>query len=97
MSKYINIDDLSLVSESDRAEIENAIKEIDASWVRIESENDMIKSICDKIGDDFQVKPGDLKRLAKLYHKQNLEEEQEKLDSYAKTYTDIFKRTVNGD
>ena len=67
---------------AERKKVMDALMEISASMTRMEAERDLIKSILERMEDEFEIpkKPG--RKLAKIYHKQNfseVKEEQEEL------------------
>ena len=73
---------------AERKKVMDALMEISASMTRMEAERDLIKSILERMEDEFEIpkKPG--RKLAKIYHKQNfseVKEEQEELETLYET------------
>lgn len=54
--------------------IRNAIKELDASMIRVKAERDLQKDILQNIQDKVDVPKKYIKKMATIYHKQNLQE-----------------------
>jgi siroheme synthase (precorrin-2 oxidase/ferrochelatase) len=79
-------------SPEDRKKILGAIKEISDSLTRIESERDLIKDILSDIEDKFELPKKYTRKVAKIYHKQNMNEvkaEQEELETIYETVTKV--------
>lgn len=88
----IEFDDYEKIStDKDRREVINAIKEISASKTRIESEQDLIKTIKDRIKEEFGVAPADLMVVANMFHKQNKSEVEEKHTRKLGLYEKLFE------
>ncbi|CAB4167961.1 Double-stranded DNA-binding protein [uncultured Caudovirales phage] len=66
---------MSINSESDRKEFNNALKELSNSMTRISAEKDLMKDITNNLVDKFQFPKKTVNKLAKIYHKQNFSEE----------------------
>ena len=54
--------------------IRNAIKELDASMIRVKAERDLQKEILQGVQDKVDVPKKYIKKMATIYHKQNLQE-----------------------
>ena len=54
--------------------IRSAIKELDASMIRVKAERDLQKDILQNIQDKVDVPKKYIKKMATIYHKQNLQE-----------------------
>jgi len=61
-------------SVEDRKKIKACMQEISNSYTRIDAEKDFIKNAIEDLQDAVGVSKKDLKKLAKIYHKQNLAE-----------------------
>ena len=58
------------------------LSEISDSFTRIEAERDLIKETIEALSDDFDIDKKILRKMARIYHKQNystVEAEQEEL------------------
>lgn len=78
-------------SPNDRQNIKNAVVEISNSMVRQDSERELQRDICVKIKDEVGLDPKYLKRLAKVYHKQNFSEVQTESEDFETLYEEIVK------
>lgn len=75
-------------SPADRQAIKNALQEISNSLTRIESERDLIKDILQTVQDNQNIPKKYVRKLAKIFHKQNyteVQQEQEDIDSLYET------------
>lgn len=79
------------LTDGDREDLENAIKEAAGSLLRAESERDLRKEIAKRVKDDLEIKPALFNSLTKMYHKQNKEEIQNKTDVMVSMYETVFK------
>jgi len=75
---------------SDRQKIKNAIIEGANSMVRIDSEKDAIKAICDSLKEDYELPPAIVKAMIKTYHKQNLSEVAGKTETLVEMYEELL-------
>jgi polyhydroxyalkanoate synthesis regulator phasin len=75
-------------SPADRQAIKNALQEISNSLTRIEGERDLIKDILQTVQDNQNIPKKYVRKLAKIFHKQNyteVQQEQEDIDSLYET------------
>ena len=79
-----------MTNPKDQAE-KNVIKEIANSLMRMDGEREHIKTMCDDMKENHESDPSELKRLAKILHKQNLEEEKAKANSIFERYEELFE------
>ena len=77
-------------TEHDRQEVINAIKEVSISLTQMEVERDNIKQIATRMKEEFDIKPAQFNAVAKIYHNQNLNEQQQKKDELFGLYDKIF-------
>jgi DNA repair ATPase RecN len=78
-------------SSDDRKKIREALQEISNSLTRIEAERDLIKEILQNIEDRFELPKKYTRKVAKIFHKQNMNEvkaENERLETIYKTVTE---------
>lgn len=61
-------------SPEDRRKVLEAMKEYSNSLTRIEAEKDFQKEVLDKIEEDFDLPKKYMRKVANIYHKQNLTE-----------------------
>ena len=56
----------TIITEKNRQQIQNALKEMSNSMVRIEAEKDHMKAIAEKILEDCLVPKKDFNKLARI-------------------------------
>lgn len=78
-------------NEVDRKKINGALQEISNSMHRIGAEKDLIKTIVDDISDSFQLPRKTVNKLAKIYHKQNFNQEAQDFEELETLYEEVVK------
>ena len=78
-------------NNEDRKKVANAIQEISNSMTRIDAEKDLIKDIVDQTSEKFELDKKHLRKLATIYHKQNLTEVKTDFDEIENLYQEIFQ------
>ncbi len=78
-------------SPTDIQKINNAIKEADASFIRIASEKDLVKAIAERMHSELGMPKKLFNKMAKTYHKQNYDKEVAEHE----TFEEIYDRVVN--
>lgn len=76
-------------SKEDKVKIKNAIKEISNSMTRIDSERDLIKNIISDLCEDVEINKKHVRKMARVYHKQNYTEEQDTFAEFSELYEEI--------
>jgi len=76
-------------SPEDRKAIKNALQEISSSLTRIEAERDLIKDILQTVQDNQNIPKKYVRKLAKIYHKQNYNEVQQEQDDLETLYETV--------
>ena len=76
---------------SDRKIIKDALHEISGALTRTEAEKDLVKEIINDISTKYLLPKKMVTRLARLYHKQNFQEEQAEQSELETLYTDIME------
>lgn len=76
-------------SPEDRRAIKNALQEISSSLTRIEAERDLIKDILQTVQDNQNIPKKYVRKLAKIYHKQNYNEVQQEQDDLETLYETV--------
>jgi ribosome maturation protein Sdo1 len=61
-------------SPADRDRIRNAMKEISASFTRTEAEKNFVKDAINALAEDVPIPKKILRKMAVIYHKQNITE-----------------------
>lgn len=77
-------------SPADRKAIKDALQEISNSLTRIEAERDLIKDVLQTVQDNQNIPKKYVRKLAKIYHKQNyteVQQEQEDIETLYETVT----------
>ena len=70
--------------------IKNKFTEISNSMTRQQGEKDLIKEILIDLKDQFELPPKMARKLAKAYHKRNLEEVRAEHEEFESTYETVF-------
>ena len=78
-------------SPQQKIEIKSCLQEISNSLTRIEAERDLIKEIFSRMADEFEISKRLAGRLAKVYHKRNIEEEVAQVLELNDTYDMLTK------
>lgn len=79
-------------SPTDREKILRMIKEISDSMTRIESERDLIKETINDMSDQFQLNKKYIRKMAKVYHKQNFQQEKQETEEFETLYEQVTSR-----
>jgi hypothetical protein len=72
----------TISNPADQVKIKKMLSEISDSFTRIEAERDLIKETIEALSDDFDIEKKILRKMARIFHKQNystVEAEQEEL------------------
>lgn len=76
-------------SPEDRKKIRGALEEISNSLTRIEAERDLIRETIKEMSDQFQLPKKTLNKMAKVYHKQNFNQEVAEHEEFESLYEEI--------
>lgn len=76
-------------SPKEKNDIKNCLQEISNSLTRVEAERDNIKAILDRMAEEFEMNKRLSRKLAKVYHKRNLQEEAAAMQELQETYDDV--------
>lgn len=79
-------------SPTDREKILRMVKEISDSMTRIESERDLIKETINDMSDQFQLNKKYIRKMAKVYHKQNFQQEKQETEEFETLYEQVTTR-----
>lgn len=71
--------------------IKSCLQEISNSLTRMEAERDNIKEIVNRMAQEFELNKRLSRKLARVFHKRNLEEEQAAQQELADTYEAVVK------
>jgi len=84
-----------LSSPEDRKRLLSAIKEIDNSMTRVAAERDFQKDAINAVADELDLEKKYVRKLASIYHKQNLTEVQQETEEVAELYEMIMGSSDN--
>lgn len=84
-------------SPTDRKAIYDALKEISNSMTRIEAERDLIREAIGNTCENFNLNKKTFRRMAKVYHKQNFNQEKEEHEEFETMYSIITNTTTMRD
>jgi len=82
---------MKTLTPTEKQKLLSALKEISAAMTRQEGERDFIKSTKKELREEFDYKVKTLNRLAKTFHKQNLQEEVEDFEEFQQLYEVVTK------
>jgi hypothetical protein len=77
--------------EEDRKKLHNALVEASNSLTRIDAERDLIKNIINDTNKNFQIPKKTIKKLIRVYHKQNFSEEVATHEEFESLYETVTK------
>lgn len=69
----------------------NALKEMSDSMTRVEGEKNLQKEIIDDVSDKVEVPKKYIRKMASIYHKQNLTEVKNEMDDVEALYEAVTK------
>jgi archaellum component FlaC len=75
-----------LSNPEDRKKLLGAIKEIDNSMTRVAAERDFQKDAVNDIAEKLELEKKYVRKLATIYHKQNLAQVQQDVEEVAELY-----------
>lgn len=75
----------------DKAKILGMLQEISNSLTRVEAERDLIKEILDRLQEECEIPKKLGRKLAKVYHKRNYEEEVAQQNDFVEIYEKVAK------
>lgn len=85
-----------LSNPEDRKKLLGAIKEIDNSMTRVAAERDFQKDAINNVADELDLEKKYVRKLAAIYHKQNLSQVQQETEEVFELY-DLIMGTNNDD
>lgn len=88
---------MSISSPADRKKIRDALQEISDSMTRIEAERDLIKDIKATLHEEFKevLTRKQIGKMARVYHKQNFNQEQEEMSQFEQLYEEVVLLNQN--
>lgn len=79
------------MAPTDKAKILGCLQEISNSLTRVEAERDLIKEILDRLHEECEIPKKLGRKLAKVYHKRNYEEEVAQQNDFVELYEKVAK------
>lgn len=80
---------MTISNPADRKKIRDALQEASNSMTRIEAERDLIKDIISDLSDNYQLSKKHIRKMVRVYHKQNFTEEQAASEEFAQLYEEV--------
>lgn len=80
---------MGVSSPADREKIRKMLAEISGSFTRIGAERDLIRETIKEMSDQFQLPKKTLNKMAKVYHKQNFNQEVAEHEEFESLYEEI--------
>lgn len=77
--------------EENRKKLHNALVDTSNSLTRIDAERDLIKNIINDTNKNFQIPKKTIKKLIRVYHKQNFSEEVATHEEFESLYETVTK------
>lgn len=87
---------MTISSPADRSKIKQMLGEISNSMTRMQAERDYIKEAIKEMSDQFQLPKRTLNKMARVYHKQNFNEEVASHEEFEDLYETIVQEKTNG-
>lgn len=78
-------------TQQQKVALKGCLQEISNSLTRMEAERDNIKEIVDRMAQEFELNKRLSRKLARVFHKRNLEEEQAAAQELSDTYEAVVK------
>ena len=76
-------------SPEDRAKVQAALKEISAAMTRAEAERNYINESLKMLEDNFELPKKYMRKVARVYHKQNINEVKNEFSDIEDIYTAV--------
>lgn len=84
-----------LSNPADKKAIRDALREISSSLTRVEAERDYIKECIKTVAEKYEIPKKTLRRMAKVYHNQNYNKEQEEFEEFETLYETVIESSGN--
>lgn len=79
------------INSDNKAKVLSCLQEISNSLTRVEAERDLIKEVLQRLQDEFEIPKKLSRKLAKVYHKRNFEEEVATQNDFVEIYEKVAK------
>ena len=84
---------INSLTETQKTDLKNAIREMNDSMTRVASERDFQKEALNNAADKTGVDKKIIRRMAKVYHRQNFTQEREEHEEFETLYETITNTT----
>lgn len=79
------------MTPEDKKKVADAIREMSDSMLRIDAEKELMKDIVDITNEKYEIDKKHFRKLAVIYHKQNMEEQRSESGEVFDLYEELFK------
>lgn len=79
------------INSDNKPKVLSCLQEISNSLTRVEAERDLIKEVLQRLQDEFEIPKKLSRKLAKVYHKRNFEEEVATQNDFVEIYEKVAK------
>ena len=79
------------LTQTDKQKIKSGMQEIANSLTRMEAERDNIREIVNSISTEFEMNKRVIRKLGRIFHKHNIEEERAEQEEINNTYDAVVK------
>jgi predicted site-specific integrase-resolvase len=80
------------LTPNDRLKLEGALKDMSASMARVEAERDLQKNVIGDICEELNLNKKVFRKLAKVYHKQNFDQEVATHEEFEQLYETVTNK-----
>ena len=81
----------TMIGPEDKKKVADAIREMSDSMLRIDAEKELMKDIVDVTNEKYGVDKKHFRKLATIYHKQNMEESRTEANEVYDVYEELFQ------
>ena len=81
------------LTPNDKLKLEGALKDMSTSMTRVEAERDLQKNVIGDICEELNLNKKVFRKLAKVYHKQNFDDEVNTHHEFEKLYETVTNKT----
>lgn len=78
-------------TQAQKVAIKACLQEISNSLTRMEAERDQIRAVVDRCAAEFEMNKRITRKLARIFHKRNIEEERAEQEEINSTYDAVTK------
>lgn len=83
------------LTEEQKKAVKGCLQEISNSYTRVAAEKELVKEVIQRMADEFEMNKKLSRKLAKVYHKRNIEEEIAANEELTETYDMIVSKDTN--